>query len=610
MPVSKENYNKAVDLLAKGQLALVTDTVGFRQLLVRLGPDRLSEIVGRPVPNSIENIRGLENLSFLFLLASFLFTALEFGWWAILAVPAQTIAWGFYRGTSGRGQVRISYFLVISEAVALLILLDATKSSLSLWAKLAIACFIAALLFTNLLFVYTRRVVVSLATSSYGFFSAFYEVAHEPAPPGIKLISTVPPIPVEEAQKGSERQAAKLAVTRCLQSVGEEIPQALKELRGSFAPGLHKLPDALGRPGNTLRLGLVVLGIENQALPNTFPLAQARRLRALTDVVVEEASKATNAGVAASQVLKRVDDAFQSAVELKMNPSQAVAEVLCKELGIPVLTLEGGPADAEPCGPIELMLLGAMLVSLTQGLWKQIAGEGKLEPEVGTQASVSGPEGRATGSPKPHVAAAPLPNRVDDEPVDRQRKSIETLIPVWMTMTRPISHPSLIHLIGSDLDEVPDAQGKFGLDARNPILANGPKGEVMYLERLQAASGAKVLYHRLGQAKTTPIEGLPVDAFEVISVDGSKRGILFFLMYSQQRSRKAPDGFQLRPWSSLSDIDKAFVQIGGCGVTTRVDPFPAALPNLVFAKLKEAGLDEPAARLMSSKLEGVVARLS
>lgn len=411
-------------------------------------------------------------------------------------------------------------------------------------------------------------------------------------------------------KKVTERQAAKFVVTRCLEGAAQDTPRALEELSGALAPGLEALPAALTHHGSMLRLGLVVLGVENQAIRNAFPEPQATRLRRLVDEIVDEASVATRSGVNAAAVLQKVDETFQSAVLASMNPGQAIGEVLCQELGLKLQTLDDfSSTKSAACGPMELMLLGAMVVSFTQGLWSQVAQNFKLEPEPAATAPPAGSPRDA----KPELSRQPpairTSQRVDDESAELQRKSVEQQFAIWVGMTQPLAHPDLLAIIAGEVDELPNAQGRFGFDPRNPILANGPRGEVMYLERLQSPSGAKVLYHRRGQAKVTPIEGLPIDAFEVIAADGSMKSLLFFLMYSSQRSRKPPDGYQLRPWSKLSDAEKTFVRLGACGVTALVDPFPGALPQRVLEQLRQTGLNEALALSWTTRLASVVSKL-
>src|SRR5690606_28993778 len=112
---------------------------------------------------------------------------------------------------------------------------------------------------------------------------------------------------------------------------------------------------------------------------------------------------------------------------------------------------------------------------------------------------------------------------------------------------------SLKRLVESDGEQVPGAQGRFGLEPSNPIRANGPEGEIVYLERLRTGTGARLFYHRVGTADCPSLPGIPIDVFEVLSSDGTHRAHLFFVMYNFSRSRLAPSGYSLVSWRQMSE---------------------------------------------------------
>ena len=93
---------------------------------------------------------------------------------------------------------------------------------------------------------------------------------------------------------------------------------------------------------------------------------------------------------------------------------------------------------------------------------------------------------------------------------------------------------------GLSCDELPNARGEFGRFPSNPIPTNGPLGEVMYLSRLRTETGSPVMFHRLRAE-----EGVagPVDVYEVLSLDGKIREILFLSMYHPRKSKKVPSGY-------------------------------------------------------------------
>ncbi len=119
---------------------------------------------------------------------------------------------------------------------------------------------------------------------------------------------------------------------------------------------------------------------------------------------------------------------------------------------------------------------------------------------------------------------------------------------------------------GLSCDELPGAIGEFGRASTNPIPVNGPLGEVVYLSRLRTGAGSPVMFHRLGSQ-----EGLTgfVDAYEVLSLDGSLREKLYLSMYHPRKSRKVPRGFT---YAARLDAENFTY-----GVSHRVSRFPEKL---------------------------------
>lgn len=85
----------------------------------------------------------------------------------------------------------------------------------------------------------------------------------------------------------------------------------------------------------------------------------------------------------------------------------------------------------------------------------------------------------------------------------------------------------------------------YGVDPRDPIRANGPIGELVYISRLTNERGSGFIGHRLGS-----IRGL--DVFEVVSTDFNDWLILWFDMYWSAKDLHAPAGLRLNkpsePW--------------------------------------------------------------
>lgn len=119
---------------------------------------------------------------------------------------------------------------------------------------------------------------------------------------------------------------------------------------------------------------------------------------------------------------------------------------------------------------------------------------------------------------------------------------------------------------GVDCDELPNASGEFGRVPSNPIPTNGPIGEVLYLSRLRTRDGTPMMFHRIG---TEDGAFNKVDVYEVLSLDGVVRELLFLSMYHPRKSRKTPDGYTLA--ANLDPSNLIF------GVNHLVENFPEKL---------------------------------
>jgi len=75
----------------------------------------------------------------------------------------------------------------------------------------------------------------------------------------------------------------------------------------------------------------------------------------------------------------------------------------------------------------------------------------------------------------------------------------------------------------------------YGTDISDPIRANGPLGELLYISALRQPNGASYLGHRLGS-----LHGR--DVFEIASEDFSDWRIVFFDMYWSSKDTVAPKG--------------------------------------------------------------------
>ncbi len=124
-------------------------------------------------------------------------------------------------------------------------------------------------------------------------------------------------------------------------------------------------------------------------------------------------------------------------------------------------------------------------------------------------------------------------------------------------------------------DKIPDAAGPFG-SLQNPIPVNGPKGEIIYLNRLRSGTGKPFFYHRLGSLESGAT-GHPVDVFELASMDGSRWAFIVLSPYHPRRSTLPPPDMQLRPWPK-DQFGQTMCRTPGFGMMQPVEDFPIRLP--------------------------------
>lgn len=89
-------------------------------------------------------------------------------------------------------------------------------------------------------------------------------------------------------------------------------------------------------------------------------------------------------------------------------------------------------------------------------------------------------------------------------------------------------------------DEWPNAAGDFGTTPTNPILANGPIGEVAYLSRLMQG-GRRMAFFKVGSTADC------LDLFRAFTLDGLYATNLYLDMYHKHQSRFAPAHCMLMP---------------------------------------------------------------
>src|SRR5262249_20410074 len=87
---------------------------------------------------------------------------------------------------------------------------------------------------------------------------------------------------------------------------------------------------------------------------------------------------------------------------------------------------------------------------------------------------------------------------------------------------------------------------------------------------------ARIMFHRLGSGGY--LDDLVWDAYETVNFDGTKWDILFFDMHHPRKSRRAPTGYQIVPWTEHSLF---------WGTNKLVSSFPSQLPDAIASTSKQ-----------------------
>ena len=170
-------------------------------------------------------------------------------------------------------------------------------------------------------------------------------------------------------------------------------------------------------------------------------------------------------------------------------------------------------------------------------------------------------------------------------------------------------------MAGLDCDQLPNARGPFGQSWNNPIPVNGMLGTYKYLGKLLSPTGVIFYFHRIG-SMASEVASNPVDAYEVVDMNGKNWDILFLDMYHPRRSNSVPAGYQYKDYDKkMGDIPFAF------GVDIYCKNFPHDLPeaieshnNLaVFARkvrerVEKGGFNRPENHAL--KVAGIKAKLA
>jgi len=148
-----------------------------------------------------------------------------------------------------------------------------------------------------------------------------------------------------------------------------------------------------------------------------------------------------------------------------------------------------------------------------------------------------------------------------------------------------------------ECDQLPTASGPFGTCLTNPIPVNGQQGEIIYLNCLLAPSGCRFFFHRLGSQIARPYP-YPLDAYELLALDGSHRVKLFFAMYHPRRSQLVPDGLHRTPWKRMNKVERSAAYLTVFGTNGRVHDFPWGLPEVVRSAVASRKLDPAVIELL------------
>ena len=102
--------------------------------------------------------------------------------------------------------------------------------------------------------------------------------------------------------------------------------------------------------------------------------------------------------------------------------------------------------------------------------------------------------------------------------------------------------PELLHQCDEKkLDQLPQALGEFGRSPANPILVNGPLGELTYLSKLVLSnSKEKIYFHKLCTCAEK------INVYEITSQSGTFYDLLFVDIYHLHKSSIAPQGYELQ----------------------------------------------------------------
>ena len=148
------------------------------------------------------------------------------------------------------------------------------------------------------------------------------------------------------------------------------------------------------------------------------------------------------------------------------------------------------------------------------------------------------------------------------------------LLRKWLKRRRdPRAHLEKTFAIGSQVDTVPNAAGRFGYDQTNPIPVHKQHGELEYLAALRCECGGPFVFHRVGSFGHGP-DGHIVDGYDLVCGTRRHRTQLFMDMYHAGPSSLLPEGLTKGPPE-------------GIGVPFMVRSFPDGLAEVMRQMKRE-----------------------
>ena len=125
--------------------------------------------------------------------------------------------------------------------------------------------------------------------------------------------------------------------------------------------------------------------------------------------------------------------------------------------------------------------------------------------------------------------------------MDNLNNKLHYLLNDELAQNRKLSPELFQQCAKEKIDQLPHALGEFGRSPSNPILVNGPLGEITYLSKLVlSTSQEKIFFHKLCTCNEK------INVYEITSQSGKFYDLLFVDMYHLHKSSIAPSGYDLQ----------------------------------------------------------------